>query len=120
MSLADLSDAERRVVRECLRAAVEGLFFPDKEFHTLFGLERGEVRRILSLWPALDEADESVVIAINNSLNNLLGYPATNGNEEWPKFISVARGEVARIFDKWRGKSPLTSPKSQRYFDDLL
>lgn len=60
------------------------------------------------------------MIAINNSLNNLLGYPATNGNEEWPKFISVARGEVARIFDKWRGKSPLTSPKSQRYFDDLL
>jgi hypothetical protein len=119
VSLADLSDAERRIVRECLRAAVEGSFFPDWEFHTLFGLERGEVRRISSLWPALDEADESAVIAINNSLTNLLGYPATNGDEEWPKFISMTPGEVARIFDKWRGKSPRTSTESQSYFDDL-
>lgn len=109
MSLADLDDGERRIVRECLRAAVEGSFFPDGEFHTLFGLARGEVHRILSLWPELDEADESVVIAINNSFNNLLGYPARNGDEEWPKFISVTRGEVERIFDKWKGKSPRTS-----------
>jgi hypothetical protein len=112
VSLADLSDAERRIVRECLIAAIEGSFFPDWEFQTLFGLERGEVRRILSLWPALDEADESVVITINNSLNNLLGYPPANGDEEWPKFISVTREEVARIFDKWRGKSPRASADS--------
>jgi hypothetical protein len=82
VSLVELSIAEREIVRECLRAAVEGSFFPDLEFHTLFGLERGEVRRILSLWPGLDEADESVVIAINNSFNNLLGYPPRTGDEE--------------------------------------
>lgn len=63
MSLVELSDAEREIVRECLRAAVDGSLFPDWEFQTLFGLERREVRRILSLWPELDETDESVVIA---------------------------------------------------------
>jgi len=120
VSLADLSDAERRIVQECLRATVEGSFFPDWEFHALFGLERGEVRRILSLWPRVDEADESVVIAINNSFNNLLGYPARNGDEEWPKFISVAREEVARIFDKWKRKGSGASPDSRSYFDDLV
>jgi hypothetical protein len=93
---------------------------PDWEFHTLFGLERDEVRNILSLWPGLDETDESVVIAINNSLNNLLGSPARNGDEEWPKFISVTRGEVARIFAKWKGKSPRSSYEQREYFDDIV
>jgi hypothetical protein len=74
----------------------------------------------LSLWPGLDEADKSVVIAINNSFNNLLGYPARNGDEEWPKFISVTRGEVERIFDKWKGKSPRAAHGSRNYFDDLV
>jgi hypothetical protein len=73
--LADLDDREREVVRECLRAAVNGPFFPDWEFETLFGLDREEVRRVLLSWPTLNEADETVVPAINNSMNNLLGYP---------------------------------------------
>ena len=47
MSLANLDEKERGVVRECLGATVEGPFFPDWEFQTLFGLERDEVRRIL-------------------------------------------------------------------------
>jgi hypothetical protein len=119
LSLADLNDAERRVVHECLRATVEGSFFPDWEFHTLFGLERGEVRRILSLWPGVDEADESVVIAIANSLNNLLGYPAQDGDEEWSRFISVTHEEVARIFGKWKRKDSGASRESLSYFDNL-
>lgn len=69
VSLANLDEAEREVVRECLRATVEGPFFPDWEFSTIFGLERDEVRRVLLSWPTLDEADESVVRAISNSLN---------------------------------------------------
>lgn len=119
MSLFDLSDAEREIVRECLRAAVEGPFFPDWEFQTLFGLERREVRTILSLWPELDETDKSVPIAINNSFNNLLGYPAHNRDEEWPKFISVTKEEVARIFDKWRSRNPRASNGPRDHFRDL-
>jgi hypothetical protein len=46
------------------------------------------------------------VQAINNSFNNLLGYPTRNKQELWPKFISVRGIELARIFDKWKGKSP--------------
>src|SRR5262245_57384669 len=89
MSLADLDQQERDVVRQCLHAAVEGPFFPEWEFGTIFGLERDDVRRVLMSWPDLDEADESVVRAINNSFNNLLGYPTKNKQTIWPKFISV-------------------------------
>ena len=110
-SLANLTERERDVVRECLRAAVEGPFFPEWEFHTIFGLERDEVRQVLHSWPNVDEADESVVRAINNSFNNLLGYPSRNKQVLWPKFVSVSGIELARIFDKWKGRAPRASYK---------
>lgn len=100
MPLANLDEKEREVVRECLRAAVEGPFFPDWEFQALFGLERKEVRSILKSWPNVDETAESVRAAINDSFNNLLGYP--HGNEkEWPEFITVSPEEVLRVYRKW-------------------
>ena len=70
MPLADLDDREREVVKECLRAAVESPFFPDWEFGTIFGLQRDDVRKVLLSWPELDEADETVVLAINNAMQN--------------------------------------------------
>ena len=101
VSLANLSQDDRNVVRQCLRAAVEGPFFPDWEFDGLFGLDRAEVRKILGAWPDLDESSDSVHLAINNSLGNLLGYP--HGCEsQWSQFISVSAGEVSRVFNLLR------------------
>lgn len=120
MSLADLDERERDVVRQCLQATVDGPFFPEWEFGIIFGLERDEVRRVLMSWPGLDETDESVVRAINNSFNNLLGYPAKNKQDTWPKFIPVSGMELARIFDKWKGRAPRGSYKVRDYFDDVM
>jgi len=120
LSLSDLDEKERDVVRECLRAAVEGPFFPEWEFHAIFGLEREEVEQILSAWPKLDESDNSVVTAINNCFNNLLGYPAENKDGIWPNFISVGQIEVARIFDKWQRKPRRSFHEARDYFDDLM
>ena len=118
MPLTDLNATELDVVQECLRAAVDGPLLPDWEFQALFGLERAEVRKVLQSWPELNEADETVAIAINNSFNNLLIYPVPNKRKQWPKFLSVKRGEVARIFDKWKGRPPdCSTPRD--YFDDL-
>jgi hypothetical protein len=99
--LADLDQNEREVVRQCLNAAAYGPFFPDWEFHALFGLERNEVKSVLESWPEPDETNEDVQLAINNSLSNLLGYP--HGCEkEWPRFVSVSSKEVQKVFKKWR------------------
>ena len=46
MNLDSLSDMDKAIVGQALRAAADGPFFPDWEFHTLFGLERSEVRAI--------------------------------------------------------------------------
>jgi hypothetical protein len=100
VSLANLDEKEREVIRECLRATVEGPFYPDWEFGTIFGLERDDVKGILMAWPEVNEADEYVVRAIANSLTNILCYPARNKEEMWPKFISVAPAAVKRILDK--------------------
>jgi hypothetical protein len=120
VSLTNLDKREREVVRECLRATVEGPFFPDWEFETIFGLKREDVRQVLLSWPALNESDDSVVRAINNSFNNLLGYPTKNKQEIWPNFISVTGIELARIFDKWKGRAPRTSYKIRDHFDDAM
>lgn len=113
MPLTDLDEKELRVIRECLRAAVEGPFFPDWEFQTLFGLERLEVKEVLDSWPRLDETKKSVTVAINNSLVNLLGYPH-NCNDHWSQFISVTEKEVAGVLDKWKGR-PISN-----YFDGIV
>jgi hypothetical protein len=74
MPLTDLHPAELDVVKECLRAAVDGPFFPDWEFPALFGRERAELRKVLQSWPELNEVDDTVRIAVNKSFNDLLGY----------------------------------------------
>ena len=43
-----------------------------------------------------------------------------NKHELWPKFISVDGMELARIFDKWKGRGPRTSYKTRDYFDDAM
>ncbi len=105
-SLKNLNDAEREVVRQCLRAAVESPFFPEWEFGTLFGLDREQVRNVLLSWPEPDESDPTVTIAINNSMNNLVHYPDCDNPKIWTEFVSVSPHEVAVILDKWKGRTP--------------
>lgn len=45
-----LTGIEGELVRRCLAASVDGPFFPDWEFETLFGLTRDEVREVLDAW----------------------------------------------------------------------
>jgi hypothetical protein len=113
MPLADLNPRERDVVRDCLRAAVEGPFFPDWEFSTLFGMTRSEVKEVLESWPDLDEGNESVTRAINNAFNNLLGYP--HGlRDSWSQFIPITAEDLAKIYMKWKGRNV------RNYFDGLM
>lgn len=78
-----LSDDDRAIIKGCLNAAVNGPFFPEWEFHALFGLRRSEVEIVLIEWPNLpvetqpgyDSHEHFQAAAINNAMNNLLGYP---------------------------------------------
>jgi hypothetical protein len=111
-----LSAREVEVVRQCLAAAVEGSFFPDWEFHTLMGLDRDTVAAVLAAWPGGDDANTQDV-AVNNVLNNLLGYPPHQG-EAWRQYITATRAEVAAVLARWRGDEQF-DPAARGYFDRL-
>lgn len=49
--------SDEKIIQECLRAAVEGPFFPDWNFHALFGLSREDVVAVLESWPTFLERD---------------------------------------------------------------
>ena len=102
MPLNDLSASERRGVFECLRASLEGRFFPEEEFTSIFGISRPELAEVVAAWPEVDEQTEEVRLAINNSMNNLLGYPH-ECDAMRPEFISIPRQEVGRIYRRWLG-----------------
>jgi hypothetical protein len=101
MMLSGLTPSENEVVRRCVRAATAGPFFPDWEFHLLFGLERQELGAVLERWPDVDDSQEFVRRAIGGSLNNLLGYPHRDP-EAFQEWIGEPWSEVDRISSKWR------------------
>lgn len=75
-SIADvLSAKELEIVRACLRAAVDGDFFPDWEFPIIFGVDRKLVRKVLKAWPRCTVEREDFKSAVCNSLANLVFYP---------------------------------------------
>ena len=101
MKLTKLTCKQKEIVYECMKAAVEGPFFPDWEFETLFGINRNELKSIVNAWPDIDDTDETVSLAINNSMANLIGYP--HGKKgEWRKYISVSPEEVSAILQSWK------------------
>src|ERR1700746_3012128 len=90
------SEKRRRLVGQALRAAVDGPFFPEWEFHTLFGLTRSEVRAVADAWPNVRLTSADVALAVNNSLNNLLGYP--HGQDSvWSQWISAERPQLDEL-----------------------
>jgi len=103
MDLDHLSSADRGIIGQALRAAADGPFFPDWEFHTLFGLARGEVRAIADSWPKPVRSAETVTTAVNNSFVNLLGYPHRQ-DAAWPKWLSVDRTQLKELFDRLHGQ----------------
>jgi hypothetical protein len=111
--VGDAHDSE--VIRQCLVAAADGPFFPDWEFHTLLGFERDEIRRIAQRWPDWDDALEQAD-AVNNVLNNLLGYPHGR-SDVWHNYIAPTSAEVARTYARWRGED--LDPSGKGYFDRL-
>ena len=103
MTLNNLTDAETEVVFDCLRCVAAGdVILDDWEFHILFGITFDRLEEIVRRLPDIDESDEDVQLAINNSLNNLLGYPHGRDARFLARVV-VPRQEVARIFCKWRG-----------------
>ena len=113
MALKDLTDDDKLVVQTCLDCIAAGdVILHDSEFETIMGIDVEEFLAVCKAWPAVDDSDETVLMAVNNGLNNLLGYPH-EAHADWEQRISVSKAEVARVLSCLRGSVP------NSYFDRL-
>jgi len=119
--LQNMSVEEARSIGQCLDAAANGPFFPDGEFHTLFGITRERAAEIARQWPSPDPSADDIGVAINNSFNNLLGYPHRK-RDRWGDFISITPQQAAQLFERWRslaGYRALKNEGGAKHFDHL-
>ncbi len=117
MSLKNLTPDEINVIGECISASVKGPFFEGESLHTLTGLERVELEEIARVWPNVNEGEQNVQLAINNVLNNLLGYPHDCW-DVWFEYISVSPDELRKLYAKWLDRED--SQRLRRAFFDRL
>ena len=104
MPLIDLNEQERSVVFECLKCVASGQVIKhDWEFQTVFGIEVADIAAVVYAWPNVDDSDNVVNLAINNSMVNLLGYPHGR-HSDWERYMTIPLAEIARVLDKWRGE----------------
>jgi hypothetical protein len=97
--VSGLTERQRGIVAGCLAATVQGKFFPEWEFQTLFGVDRSVVARVMTAWPFVDAEDWKVRAAVVGALNHLLGYP--HGlDKELPKYMSASTEEVKETLSR--------------------
>jgi hypothetical protein len=116
---ARVTPEDQRTIGECLRAAVEGPFFPEWEFSLLMGLSRDEVAAVSAEWPDTSDA-ETQGIAVNNVLNNLLGYPHRTSEDTWHSFIKATPREVGAVLARWRGEGDELDASGEGYAKRLM
>ena len=88
-----------KIHREALLAAVNGPFFPDWEFQTIFGLTRTEIEDIAIAFAPDTPIAGDAAWALRGSIGNLIGYP--HGQEAiWSEWISVTHSELEDAFTR--------------------
>ncbi len=101
MKLRNLDQKETEIVRKCMECIADGkVILHDFEFHVVMGVTVEEFIEIYNSWPEINENDNVVSTAINNSMNNLLGYPHGK-HHRWEEFIDVPLDKIAKVFNKW-------------------
>jgi hypothetical protein len=117
-AVARLSAEQQALVARCLTAIVEGPYVDDDdEFGTVMGVSRQQAGETLAAWPNAAGHGMSFV-AVNNALNNLLGYP----HGLWHKLareIGASESEVAHALMAWRDEDHRAGG-GKDYFDAFI
>jgi len=104
MPLSNLTPRELDVVGHCLQAVADGkLIKHDDEFQTMFGIEIEEFLAVAAAWPDVDDADETVFLAINNSMRHLLGLIPKSILRKEMQFQPAI---IEAVFSKWAKQLP--------------
>ena len=68
MAFKALSKDEKEIVLQCMKAIADGPEIEDWEFQTRLGIVRPALRRIIAMWPEIDDSldNSDEFLAINN------------------------------------------------------
>ena len=101
MSLAQLSDKEKQIILQSMKAILRGRFL-EGEFHTRLGIEPDELEQLLLAYPNLDDSDDdsTAALAINNCLNEVC-HGISFSENDWSQWFGVSRAEVQEVYRKW-------------------
>jgi hypothetical protein len=121
-AIKKISTDDINIIKSVLRAVVEGPFFPDWEFHTLFGLNRNDVRKIMEEWPRLEDENENISLAINNAFNNLLFYPHRK-DDSINDYIQISKKALKKKYNEWKELTTFNNNRegnsSSEYFKNI-
>jgi uncharacterized protein YccT (UPF0319 family) len=101
MYFSQLSEKDKQVVFQCLKAVSEGSFLED-EFHSRIGIEKDDLQKIIDSYPEIDHSDDdsNESLAVNNCLNEIC-HGLQFSETEWKRWFSVTREEIAETFKNW-------------------
>jgi hypothetical protein len=98
MLLFELLPEESDLVLACLEVVATGHVIPhDWEFQTLMGVSPEEFIAVAKAWPRVEESNETVRVAISNTLNSLLHLVP---DELLNKHVAYEKSQIAAILTK--------------------
>lgn len=102
MAFKELSSSEKETVLQCMKAIAEGSEIEDWECHTRLGIVRSTLRRIIRLWPEIDDSSNrsDEFLAINNCMNEIC-HGIHIAPTEWGKRFTQSRDEIRHTYHKW-------------------
>jgi hypothetical protein len=110
MAFEKLNEHEQKIILQAMNLILtEEDYIGDWEFQPRLGISRDELRQVIAQWPHLQDDDDTDsrdnpdlirVLAINNSLNEVLNGVDVS-DADWQKWIGEPREEVQRGYRTW-------------------
>jgi hypothetical protein len=102
MALADLTEPERDLVRQCLVALRHGRYLDEDDIESRIGVAVGVYDALLGRWPEVDDRDDDSdeCLVINNALNEVC-HGVHIPPREWERWFTAPRETVLSTYRHW-------------------
>jgi hypothetical protein len=102
MSIVQLTDDEREVVRQCLVALRDGEFLDADDIGARIGVEVEAYDALVAAWPSVDDTDDAsdATLTINNALNEVCNGVYIS-DPQWAQWFTFTREMVRSTYRAW-------------------
>lgn len=121
MAHEQLTPEERDIVQGCLNAIASEIFIDAEEFEIITGIDFETLVAIQQAYPAVEDSEESIALALNGAMGNMLFYPHRQW-KRWGEFIPTTPEAVLELHRKWTKLMgwPVSPADGGMYFFDSI